>query len=62
MFLTKLSVKLPTSKQIKRSILLYNKANMNAICTGLQPLVDEFCNYNLKIGQINVDDMWRIFL
>jgi len=57
MILTKLSAKPPTSNQTKRSILLYNKANWNAIRTGLQPLVDEFCNYNSRTSQISVDDM-----
>ena len=61
MVLTKLSVKPPTSKQTKRSILLYNKANWNAIHTGLQPLVDEFCNYNSRTSQISMDDMWEKF-
>jgi len=61
MVLIKLSVKLPTSKQTKRSILLHNKANWNAICTGLQPLVDEFCNYNSRTSQINLNDMWEKF-
>jgi len=61
MVLTKLSVKPPISKQTKRSILLYNKANWNAIHTGLQPLLDEFSNYNSGTNQINVDDMWEKF-
>jgi len=61
MVLTKLSVKPPTSKQTKRSILLYNKANWNAIHTGLQPLVDEFYNYNSRTRQLSMDDMWGKF-
>jgi len=62
MVLTKLSVKPPTSKQLKDPSYCTIKLIGMLFVTGLQPLVDEFCNHNSRTSQISMDDMWGNFI
>ena len=57
----KTNIKPSIHKQTKRSILLYKKADSNAICASLQPVMDEMCNNNISVSHLDVNSMWKQF-
>ena len=61
----KTNIKPSTHKQAKRNILLYKKAEWNAICVGLQPLMDEMCINITSVESLrckwHVEQFWDSF-
>ena len=57
----KANIKSSIHKQTKRSILLYKKGDWNAICAGLQPVMDEMYNNNVSVSHLDVNGMWKQF-
>ena len=57
----KTNIKPSTHKQTKRSILLYKKADWNAIQASFQSLKDEICNNNTSVSHLDLNGMWKQF-